>query len=171
MHKYILLLVVVLTTSCKKDVNSLFTYQFEVQVPMFPSTNTVITYHVVDDFVVSQLEAKMTEHNVRFEDIKTIQPMDIQIYPLGRPLSYGILQHIRVDIFEVSDPDDLILLAEEYPRLNEPSGTMDLLPGLSNVKDIVSQDVFGIDVGYRLRHPLAESLSNVVRIKLDVVGY
>ncbi len=171
MPRVIFFALLLLMTSCKDEVNSLFTYQLEVEVVIKPSTNTTVTYHVADNFIVSELDQKMQEEGVTFEDIKTIRPMDIEIYPLGHNFSYDLLQHIRVDIFEVSDPDDLILLAEEYPRISEPSGSLALLPGLSNVKDIIAQDIFGIDVGYRLRYPQAETLRNIVRIRLDVVGY
>lgn len=157
--------------SCREDEEPLFIMEYYMNVPFQPSTNTAITFRVSQRNISSSFDQKLAENNLTADDIKSVRVRSAVIYPVNRVLGYGLLQRIDISIFDNSDPDDLLVIAEEYPLPNEDRDELPLLPGLPNLKSYVEKDFFGLDVGYVLRRPLSERIDNVVRLRLEAVGH
>lgn len=167
----ICLLIGVLTlASCTKEEIPLFTMEYIVSVPFEPSTNTTITYRIKQRNISSQYDKLLLENNIKPEDVKTVRVRSAVIYPAGQSVDYSVLRKIDISIFENADPDDLLVIAEEYPPLNERRNELPMLPGLPNLKSYLEQDYFGLDVGYILRRPISQRLDNFVRLELEVIG-
>ncbi|MDX1684052.1 MAG: hypothetical protein R3275_02390 [Saprospiraceae bacterium] len=145
--------------------------EYSVPVTFQPSTNTAITYRVRHRDISSSYDKMLNENNLNAQDVKTVRVRSAEIFPTGRNISYGILRKIDVSIFELSDPDDLLVIAEEYPQPGDNRSELPLLPGLPNVKPFVEQDFFGLDIGYVLRRPLSERIDNIMRIEFEAVGF
>ena len=142
-----------------------------MEVPFEPSTNTAITYRVRQRDVSSSFDKALGENNVKAEDVKTVRVRSAVIYPAAQRVNYSMLKKIDISIFENQDPDDLLVIAEEFPLPNENRSELPMLPGLPNLKRFVEQDFFGLDVGYVLRRPLSERLNNYIRLELEAVGF
>ena len=171
MKKLLVFLGLVLFLSCQKEETPLFIMEYIMEVPFEPSTNTVITYRVRERDISSTFDQMLNQNNLKSEDVKTVRVRKAVIYPAVQRVSYSILKKIDVSIFEITDPDDLLVIAEEYPLPNDNRNELPMLPGLPNLKRFVEQDFFGLDVGYILRRPLSERQVNYLRLELEAIGF
>jgi hypothetical protein len=156
---------------CRTEEDPLFIMEYVVEVPFEPSTNTVITYRIQHKNISSIFDRKLVENGLKSEDIKTVRVRSAVLYPASRKINYGILRRIDVSIFELIDPTDILVIAEEFPLPNESRDELPLLPGLPNVKSYVEQDFFGLDIGYVLRTPISEKYNNFIRLELEAIGF
>lgn len=171
MKYWVLTILILCCLSCRKEETPLFIMEYNMNVPFQPSTNTAITYRVSQRDIISSYDRMLLDNGLTREDVKTVRVRSAVIYPVGRNIGYGILQRIEVSIFDPSDPDDLLMIAEEFPLPNDRRSELPMLPGLPNLKRFVELDFFGLDVGYVLRRPLSERIDNIVRLRLEAIGY
>lgn len=171
MKRLLFLLSLIFILGCQTDETPLFIMEYVMEVPFEPSTNTAITYRVKQANIESTYDRKLLEHNLKTEDIKTVRVRSAVLYPDVQRVNYSILRKVDISIFEITDPDDLLVIAEEFPLPNERRGELPMLPGLPNLKRFVEQDFFGLDVGYVLRYPLTERQNNFIRLELEAIGF
>jgi hypothetical protein len=156
---------------CRDEEMPLFIMEYTVDIPFFPETNVAKTLVVRDNQVRSLLEDKLGENNLKMEDVKTVRVRRASLFPLDHSLDYGLLRRIEVNIFELSDPNDILPIASLNPEINEGRGELILLPGLPNVLSYLEQDFFGLDIGYSYKRPFQLNVNNTLRLELEAVGF
>ena len=165
------LIIPLLFLGCQDEEMPLFIMEYTVDIPFFPETNTAKTLVVRDNQVRSLLDDKLAENNLKLEDVRSVRVRRASLFPLDHSLDYGLLRRIEVNIFELSDPDDILPIASLNPEINEGRGELLLLPGLPNVKPYLEQDFFGLDIGYSYKRPFQLNVNNTLRLELEAVGF
>lgn len=165
----LILAVFILFSGCQEDETPLFTMVYYLDIPFVPETNSAKTLVVRDGRVISLFDEKLMENNLKAEDIQTVRVRSARLLPIDHNINYGVLARIEVNIFELSDPNDLLPIADLVPLPTEDRGPMPLIPGLPNVKRFVEQDIFGLDVGYRYRRPFQDRVMNRLELTLEAL--
>lgn len=127
--------------SCIKQENGNFQREFFMNLEIPADANPLLT-HVFEQRIASSWVTFLVENHLDQKDIKAVKPRSIILTPVfDNSISYEIITEGHVSIFPINKLSEILPIAEIY----NPIGSKDeliFLPGLADVKNIVSQEEF-----------------------------
>lgn len=166
---YTILIMAVLQMSCGADVEPLFTIDVEAEFILPPGLNTFDTHYFrinnvptraknflganFDKSAIGRISANRAELNARFSNIDWSIVREISIHaisPLNPEVSKEIFYHDRVEFQGVKE--------------------LQLLSSLSEVKDILVEDIMTLEVRINFRRTTPEEIESLLTMNFVVNG-
>jgi hypothetical protein len=157
-----LIAVIVLFSACGEQEVPLFTMNFEEEFNVPAGLNTLETHTFVIQDIPSLLETYKSTFNVTDEQIANIRPSRASIQQIFSSLNYDFVE--RVSVWCVSNEDPSLRKEAFYIDFVPLSqGTdMKLLSGISDFKDIFSENNFDLEVKLKFRQFPPNQTDNII---------
>ena len=137
---------------CKIDQpNELFEMRHTVDFELHAGLNTLETHFYRVTNLQSQFQFQLDALSRNPEDIISVTPKFAQLSTVFQDEDLDFIRQVFVRVFDPSDPNNLN--TEVFYLDPVPPNTRTVIrpfPGLANVKDITSGQIFGVEVGISL---------------------
>ncbi len=154
MCKFILLLFILpILISCKPEVEPLFTMNLEVDFDIPAGLSNILTHTFVIRDIKNPKGAYLKTFGVEEQKISSIQAGRGEITSLFSTTDYDFVNKVSVWIVSSKDPDirrEMYYLDFNNNNSNK-EGTLKLLSAVSNVKDLLDEETFDIEVKLEFR--------------------
>ena len=149
---------------CKTDPKSLAEFEVPVRIEIPAGLNTIET-HIFEfyDFNANYfkvLESKGIDPN----EVDIVETFQASMTPIFGFYDYGEFAEVTVDIFPGSQRTENIEIAYRFPQFNESPTTLQLIPGIADVREIL-QGNFGVKIRIRLREITRETLTHELLLR------
>ena len=173
MHKTItifcLLVFALCFTRCGTTEEPLFVMQLEADFTIQPGLNSFDTHYFILSKVPTRSQLYLGQ-GVSIEQIDRILPNRAELNTLSTALDWGIVREIQVLISPVSNPN----IKKEifyHDRVNlENVNELKLLSSLSEVKDILLEDMVNLEVRLNFRRPTPITIDTRLTMNFVVNG-
>ncbi len=136
-----------LLSGCQKDQR---TEVFEVPAIMDftidAGLNTFDTHFYVLSPYISAFPARLEDFNLEPEDIISVEPKSAELGSVFRDENLEFIERISIRIFRIDDPQFNREIFYFDPVPFQKKTVLRPFPGLSNVKEIVENQFFGIEL-------------------------
>ena len=150
---------------CKKgNVQPLFEIESVASFTIQAGLNTVETHHFLVKNLTSSFQAQLETRNLSLDDLSIIKPLSMVITSLDPDIEFSFISSVTTNMYMV-DPDKGLEIYFREPVPINTKSTLELFPSLLNIKDIISQPLFNIDVMLRLR----TFINRNIDVRLDMV--
>lgn len=144
-------LLTLLVSGCSKDDPARLQIPVEIAFDIPNESNTFETHyrylHSIPNFIKARLELE----NIAIEDVTSIQAGRGQLIPLSGNIDYRIYNDITITAISVNN-SELIgeMYYNEFVDLDH-TGNLELLSSISELRDIMIEGVFDLEIAYNLR--------------------
>lgn len=155
----LVLLLPLLLTNCKKEENVLFRMEYNETFEIKAGLNTFETHHFLIQNRNTNINSYLAGYGGDASELMAINPRSARLETLFSNATYDIVLDVSVRIYE-DDPNDYkeIFYREDVP-LNT-GATLDLIPTLVDVKEMMTEDRYNIDVAFLFRNPPPEFIES-----------
>lgn len=162
----ILLVVALCSSSCNKDKrNELFVMTQEMEFEIRAGLNVVETHFFVQPATASTYKAFLELSGFDESVVATIEPKFADLTTAFGDVDLDFVRYIEIRVFDSFDVDYQREVFYLDPVLPNTRGTIYPFPGLSDVKGIVTEPAFGIEVRLIFRYPPPSTFN--MRLSLD----
>lgn len=141
-----------LLSGCKTDQRTeLFEMPFQVDFELQAGLNTLETHFYRTSGIPSNFTQLLNETGRPASDVVSITPKYAQLSTVFGDEDLDFIRQVFVRIYDLSDPNNInteIFYLDPVPPNTRK--TIRPFPGLANVRDIASQQTFGIEIGISL---------------------
>lgn len=154
---------------CSKGEEPRFTMPVEVIV-FFPSEFNTIETHTVELYSVpNQIQTRLAQNGMTVDQITSIVSGRGQIIPVTPNFQYELINNVIVNVSSINDDSDINEMYYNDFIQFDHDGNLELLSSISELKDIMIDGVFNLQVKYSLRQTLATNTEH--RLKFDLLIY
>ena len=151
--------------SCSKDndgpgITMQFRQDFEIQAGL----GVFVVHHFRIPNIPSNYSQLLADNNKTDTDIKEIKNISGELSSIFGDGTFEMIQRISVRVYPQGDENDYIEVAYRDPAPFETRNALGLIPSLANVKPLLTQDRFSIDVVIELPNNTVENIP--VRLNL-----
>ncbi len=167
------ILAIIFTTSflfsgCSKDEEPRFTIPLEIIV-FFPAEFNTVATHTTELFSVPNfLQSRLAQNGMTADQITSIVAGRGQIIPVSPSVQYQVLNNVIVNVSSANSDDVNEMYYNDFIDFDH-SGNLELLSSISELKDIMSNGVFDLQVKYNLRQGLIATTEH--KLKFDLLVY
>lgn len=164
----IIIFLVLAFSSCRNRNQELFIAEAEIRVEDPSLFDNILTYGIPVKDIVNIFEATAAQNGFSMDDIATINPASARLVNVFGDDTYSNISRIRVFM---SNKDQTIrreVYYQEMINFNH-SGPLNLFGSLSDVKDILLEDTYTLEVELNFRSFSNGFLSN--RLEYSFVAY
>ena len=155
--------------SCgKNDTNEVFEYVQRVDFTIDAGLNTIDTYFFPFDPLTSPLMGKLEEFKLTFTDIAEVQPKSAEISSIFGDENLEFIRRISVRVHESNDVLNATEIFYSDPTPLKKSNTIRPFPNISEVKDIMINDFYGIELRLDFRYVIPKSIEMKLEYKMRV---
>lgn len=154
------LIFLLMMTSCGSDRQELFIINNEIEFILPGALNTIETHVFIIRNVPSFYRANLSANGATDEQIVSVTATRARLQGSFGTIDYDFIDEISVRAFSRSDPG---LNREMYFQDRIPfnqSGDLELFASISELKEILSEEVFDMEVRIRLRQSTPLQLQN-----------
>ncbi len=150
---------------CQREiVKPLFEVESVATLTIDAGLNTIETHHYKIEDIASTLLAQLKTRNLSMDDIQVIKPQVVVFTSLDNETHFSFIQAVTVDIYTRKNPIEAEIAFQEFIPLNTKS-ELTLFPSLLNIKEYLSEELFSIDIGLRVR----SFLNRNVDVRIDII--
>jgi hypothetical protein len=160
------ILISILFLSCGDKTVPLFTINYEEQFSIPAGLNTIETHTFVIKDIPALLETYKSTFNVLDEDIAAILPSRGKIDQVFSNINFDFIQTVSIWMVSTIDADfryELYYL--DFVPLNT-GNELKLLSGISNLKDIMEEGSFNLEIKLKFRTFPPNQTDNVLNFGL-----
>ena len=144
-------------------------YQLEYRMNLeLPADANPLFTHIFERDIPSNWRDFLAANNLKDADIRMVRARSVVMTPLlVNPIGYGIFSEAHVSVYDPNDPNGILPVGDLYdlkPDLDE----LVFLPGLADVKPIISQPEFRMKLALNLRSIPGSVSEHSVVLRLDV---
>jgi len=151
---------------CSKDEEPRFTMPVEVAL-FFPAEFNTIETHTVEFFSVpNQLQLRLEQNGMTEDQITSIVSGRGQIIPVTSNVQYQLMNNIRVNVSSIDNDSDINEMYYNDFIEFDHEGNLELLSSISELKDIMKEGVFNLQIKYNLRQSLLTATEHKLRFDL-----
>ncbi|HMG16325.1 MAG TPA: hypothetical protein VK590_12795 [Saprospiraceae bacterium] len=146
---YLLLFCLIINLGCNKDPNILFDFKYDQNITIPAGLSYLDTHYFRFNDVQTNYKTLLQAHGYTAAQIKQIEPGSAFILSLDNGNMFDFIQEISI---KISSTDTFI--KEAFYTIEVPlnaSDRLDMVGTLVELKDILDQDRFNIEVGFKLR--------------------
>lgn len=167
---YILSVVLIISlsiTGCGKDEEPRFIMPVEVIV-FFPAEFNTVATHTRELFSVPNLmQSRLAQNGMTADQVTSIVAGKGQIIPVTANVQYQLINNVIVNVSSVDNDDINEMYYNDFIEFNH-EGNLELLSSISELKDIMLDGVFDLQVKYNLRQSLLTPTEHKLRFDLLV---
>lgn len=152
-----LLGVLLLLAGCKKDTvlpGFDMIYQEEFSLPA--GIGGLATHHFYFKNIPTRYQNLLSQYSKADTAIIQIIPARAAISGIFGDANFAVVEEASLWVYNENDPNGRLEVFYRYPTPIDPSNALDLIPTLEQVKSIMSEDRFSIDLALRLRTTTTE---------------
>ncbi len=153
---YLLLFSLAINWGCNKEPNILFDFTYNQDLTMPAGLTYLDTHYFVFNDIQTNYKALLQAHGYTADQIKNIEPGSAFVFSLDNSSMFDFIQEISI---RLSSTDTFI--KEAFYTIQVPlnaSDRLDMVGTLVDLKDILDQDRFNMEVIFKLR---ANSPANI----------
>lgn len=153
--------------SCAKQETGDHQIEFRMNLEIPADANPLLT-HVFEQRIASAWVQFLLANNISDKDIKAVKPRSIVLSPIfDNTISYDILSQAHVSVYLENKPAEYLPIADVYDPVGSPNELV-FLPGLANVKDIISQPEFILKLALNVEVIPASVSEHFLTVQFDV---
>jgi len=162
----VLLVVAMIMGGCSNDEEPRFIMPVEVPV-FFPSEFNTIETHTIELFSVpNQIQTWLSQNGITVDEITSIVAGRGQFVPITSGIQYRLLNNMVINVSPIDSETDINeMYYNDFVEFDH-SGNLELLSSISELKDIMVDGVFDLQVKYTLRQSLLTPTEHVLRFDL-----
>lgn len=153
--------------SCVKQENGDFQREFRMSLEIPADANPLFT-HIFEQRIASSWIQFLKENNLNEKDIKSVKPRSIILTPIfDNSINYDLIAEAHASVYPVNNFQEYLPIADVY----DPVGNNDeliFLPGLADVKEIVSQPEFVLRLALNVRVIPGSVSEHYLTVQFDV---
>lgn len=157
-------------TSCRPDVEPLFIMEMEVDFEIPAGLSSILTHTFLIRNINNPLDGYSQTFGVDTSQIITIQPGRGELFAIFGETNYDFVNRVSVWITASDNPDfrrELFYL--DFNNNNNNGNTLRLLSSASNIKRLLTDDTFDIEVKLDFRSFSPRLIEN--RLIFNLVAY
>ncbi len=152
--------------SCQKDdlgpgFDLLFRRDFEIQAGL----GVFVVHHFYLNNISSTYQATLQAQGLTDADVKNISNSSGELIATFGDGRLDFISRISVRVFPEGEPDKYVEVAYRDPAPLNNGTLIGLVPSLANVKHIIRENRFGIDVAIETRNITTESIPVTLNLK------
>ena len=158
-----LLTAVVLVSCNKDDREELFVISHTVDFTIQPGLNTFDT-HIYDiSHIPSQLDQRLDETGHTIGQVSSIEPKRAYLSSVFEDINLDFIHQVSILIYDPDNPSDRVEFCYLDPVPYKKKYGIELFPGISNVKDWMKNEYFGIEIRLNYR----EVTPSLIQMRLE----
>ncbi len=149
----LLLLLLLLSASCKKkeDTRPGFDLQYQTQFDIPAGLGPFVVHHFYLRNIPTRFEQTLLQNGKLKEDIAAILTTQANLSGVFGDADFAFIEQISVKVYNETDPIGAIEAAYRFPVPLDPGNNLPLIPSLADLKDILEEPRFSLDVALWLR--------------------
>jgi hypothetical protein len=149
----LLLLLMLLSASCKKkeDTRPGFDLQYQTQFDIPAGLGPFVVHHFYLRNIPTRFEQTLLQNGKLKEDIAAILTTQANLSGVFGDADFAFIEQISVKVYNETDPIGAIEAAYRFPVPLDPGNNLPLIPSLADLKDILEEPRFSLDVALWLR--------------------
>ncbi len=161
MRLYIgILIVLFLTSSCRDKSQEVFSITNETDFNIVAGLNNILTHIFVIENLTSTLEAAAQQNGYNLEDLSKVNSSTAEFRGKFEDLDYSNIERVAVNLVDpTGEFPKREIFFQEIININH-SGPLQLFGSLSDVKELLSQPTYNLEVELRFRAPTTQTLEN-----------
>ena len=161
------LFIILVFAGCRTDNRiELFELNYLLDFTIQAGLNTVETHFFVNPALSSFFEERLDDQNLSIEDIASIEPKFAQLSTIFSDKDLDFIRRFELRVFDPFDPEFSREIFYLDPVPNNTRTVIRPFPGLSDVKDLVTQTTFGVEI--RLTFRRITNQSHDMRLRFDL---
>jgi len=149
-------------SSCRNTENELFEIQMEARLDISAGLNSIETHIFVLEDISSTLEANLVQKGMSIDQVNSIKPSTALMDGVFNEIDYSIVEEIAINIVDGTDSSNKIeVFYQELIPLNH-SGPLQMFGSLPDIKDILNNDSYDLEVEIRFRTPTVQTMENKI---------
>jgi hypothetical protein len=164
----VLIALTALSISCNGEEDKpAFTMAYEMDFDIPAGLNTFVN-HV---FPKGPLNTSIQNFSGQFPlaDIKSIRTIRATVSPVFSNTDFSVIDESIIDIFDPDDSNDLFEAAYTIQVPNRQLSTLELVPSLTNLQEVMIKDKFGLNFEFRLR--TISTTNQTWRLRLELGAF
>lgn len=142
---------------------------FDKTFEVGPGLDPFETHFFTFNNMATRIEAYKSDFGVEDDDIVSILPRSMRFINVNTNDTYDFVNEISVKIFKPSEPNRKFEIFYHIPNGNRLSSALDLVPNENDLKDIMLEDRFSIEVSLvRFRDTPPTNFTTRVEMRFDV---
>lgn len=156
---------ILLSPGCSKDEEPRFSMPVEVTVFFEDGFSTVETYTTEIFSLPNQMQTRLAQNGMTADQVTSIVAGRGQIIPVSPNVQYQLLNNIVINVSSVDNDDLNEMYYNDFIEFDH-NGNLELLSSISEIKDIMLDGVFDLQVKYNLRQSLLTRTEHKLRFDL-----
>ncbi len=154
-----------LFSGCSKDEEPRFSMPVEITVFLDKGFSTIETYTIEIYSVPNQIHTRLAQNGMTADQVTSIVAGRGQIIPVTPNVQYRLLNNLVVNASSVDDDNFNEMYYNDFVEFDH-EGNLELLSSISELKDIMLDGVFDLQVKYNLRQSLLTVTEHKLRFDL-----
>ena len=163
------ILVIMTLISCGNRNTELFAVESEIRVDDPRVFDSTLTYGISIKDIKNTFEVSAAQKGYTFEDISSINPSIARLENVFGDNNYGNLSRVRVYITDKDETVKREIFYQEIIKLNHV-GPLQLFGSLSDVKSILENETYNINVELNFRSSTVGFLENRLIYSFVAIG-
>jgi len=139
-------------------------YQQEFTIPA--GIGPFVTHHFYLKNISTRYLAQLNQAGRTDAEITAILPAQAALVGIFGDANFGVVEEASLRVYQESDPNGFIEAAYRFPTPLDPNNNLDLIPTLANVKKIMKEDRFSLDLALRLRNTTQDEMPVRLNVQL-----
>ncbi len=153
--------------ACVKQETGDFKLEYRMKLELPADANPLLT-HVFEQRMASGWVQFLIANHLETKDIKWVKPRSVVLSPVfDNPVGYELIREAHVSVYDLQDPGGKLPIADLYDPVGNPDELV-LLPGLANLKDILSQPEFVLNLELNVRVVPGSVSEHFLTVQFDV---
>ncbi|MDA9182138.1 hypothetical protein N9O51_02995 [Saprospiraceae bacterium] len=156
---------ILLFLGCSKDEEPRFSMSVEVFVA-FPAEFNTIATHTIELFSLPNfINTRLAQNSMTADQVTSIVAGRGQIIPVSPNVQYQLINNVVVNVSSVDNDDLNEMYYNDFIEFDH-NGSLELLSSISELKNIMLDGVFDLQVKYNLRQSLLTETEHKLRFDL-----
>lgn len=166
---YFVIIIGLLTASCKKRENEVFTVEMEARLNIPGGLDNILTHVFVIEDIPNIFEAVAQQNGYNVEDIARVNPATAEISGVFEQNTYSFIDRVAINITKTNDnTTSREIFFQEIIALNH-TGPLQLFGSLVDIKPYLLEEGYDLEIEMRFRQPTTGLLEN--RLQFSFVAY
>ena len=153
--------------SCVKQENGDFQREYRMSLEIPADANPLFT-HIFEQPIASSWIQFLKENDLTEKDIKAVKPRSIILTPIfDNNISYDLIAEAHVSVYPRNKLQEYLPIADVYDPVGN-NNELIFLPGLADVKEIVSQPEFVLRLALNVRVTPGSVSEHYLTVQFDV---
>ncbi|MDX1477833.1 MAG: hypothetical protein R3301_08990 [Saprospiraceae bacterium] len=151
-------LFILVAAACRGDNRrEVFELNYILDFTIQAGLNTIETHFIVNPAITSLFEERLDANSLTIDDVVAVEPRFAELSTIFNDEDLDFIRRLEIRVFDPFDPDFSREVFYLDPVPTNTRKSIRPFPGLSDVKEIVSQTTFGVEIRLAFRRIPSQS--------------